>query len=629
MTSKNVIGFHLIFFLLLLCLGDAGNNSISCPVAACSENGPLIRFPFWLKGRQPENCGYPGFGLSCSNKNETMIEISNSGLLLVNHIDYNFQVIYVSDPEGCMARRLINVTGDFFKILLCENLTLLNCSSSINEAPYLWPIHCLSTSTSYVYAAYASIPPSPVILSSCARGFIANIEASYTYDCGSYSYDPGLPADFSDFFNSFSWVVPGCDNCDFEGGKCRFKSNSSRELECDEGFIESPSPSTPTYDSQPIFEGNSPNTNMRGVLIGIPLVLLIFPTATLLILLYLRSRRAKAEEIRKRINKFLEDRKSLTPTRYSFSDLQKMTNEFKKKLGQGGYGSVFKGELENGVAVAVKLLDNSKGGNGQDFTNEVSTIGRIHHVNVVRLLGYCADGSERALVYEFMQNRSLDKFIFSVNNSKRPKLSWGKLQDIAIGIARGIEYLHLGCDQRILHFDIKPQNILLDSDFNPKISDFGLAKLCPKKESVVPITAVRGTMGYIAPEVYFSGNIGNVSYKTDVYSFGMLLFEMVGGRKNKDPTVENTSQVYFPQWVHNRLADGEDLGIKEEKEGDAEIAKKLSVVALWCVQWDPTNRPSISAVIQMLEARTGSLPLPPDPFASLGPDPEESDMNVQ
>ncbi|WRX09569.1 Protein kinase domain - like 10 [Theobroma cacao] len=194
-----------------------------------------------------------------------------------------------------------------------------------------------------------------------------------------------------------------------------------------------------------------------------------------------------------------------------------MTNEFKKKLGQGGYGRVYKGELENGVPVAVKVLDNSRG-NGEDFTNEVSTIGRIYHVNVVRLFGYCADGSNRALVYEFMPNKSLDKFIFPVN-SNRPKLSWGKLQDIAIGVAKGIEYLHQGCDPRILHFDIKPQNILLDIDFNTKISYFGLAKLFPKKESDVSITAVRGTMGYIAPEVYFSGNIGNVSYKTDVYSF--------------------------------------------------------------------------------------------------------------
>ncbi|XP_017974042.1 PREDICTED: rust resistance kinase Lr10 [Theobroma cacao] len=343
-----------------------------------------------------------------------------------------------------------------------------------------------------------------------------------------------------------------------------------------------------------------------------------------LIILYLRSRNAEAKENRKKIKKFLEDCESLNPTRYSVVDVQKMTNEFKKKLGQGGYGRVFKGELENGMPVAVKVLDNSRG-NGEDFTNEVSTIGRIYHLNVVRLFGYCADGSNRALVYEFMPNKSLDKFIFPVN-SNRPKLSWGKLQHIAIGVAKGIEYLHQGCDPRILHFDIKPQNILLDIDFNTKISYFGLAKLFPKKESDVSITAVRGTMGYIAPEVYFSGDIGNVSYKTDVYSFGMLLFEMVGGRKNKDLTVENTSQVYFPQWVYNRLADGEDLGIKEEKDGDADIAKKLSVVAIWCVQWDPTNRPSISTVIQMLEGRTGSFPLPLDPFASLGS--KESDMNV-
>ena len=149
------------------------------------------------------------------------------------------------------------------------------------------------------------------------------------------------------------------------------------------------------------------------------------------------------------------------------------------------------------------------------------------------------------MIYEFLPNESLDKFIFSTFGNNR-SLSWHKLQDIAIGIAKGIEYLHQGCDQRILHLDIKPHNILLDHNFNPKLSDFGLAKLCSKEQSAVIMTAARGTMGYIAPEM-LSRNFGNVSYKSDVYSFGMLLIEMVGGRKNIDVRVENSSEVYFPE----------------------------------------------------------------------------------
>ncbi|GMP24828.1 hypothetical protein CsSME_00001968 [Camellia sinensis var. sinensis] len=126
------------------------------------------------------------------------------------------------------------------------------------------------------------------------------------------------------------------------------------------------------------------------------------------------------------------------------------------------------------------------------------------------------------------------------------------MQDIALGIAKGIEYLHQGCDQRILHFNIKPHNIVLDLNLNPKISNFGQAKLCSKEQSIVSMTTARGTISYIAPEV-FSRNFGNVSYKSDVYSFGKLLLEMVGRKKFFDETMENTSQVYFPEWIYNRL----------------------------------------------------------------------------
>ena len=155
---------------------------------------------------------------------------------------------------------------------------------------------------------------------------------------------------------------------------------------------------------------------------------------------------------------------------------------------------MYKGKLSNEVLVAVKILSNSKG-NGEEFINEVRTMGRIHHVNVVCLVGFCADGFSRALIYEFLPNESLEKFIFSTTIKNR-SLGWKKLQDIALGIAKGIEYLHQGCDQRILHFDIKPHNILLDHHLNPKISDFGLAKLCSKEQSTVSMTAARGTMGY-------------------------------------------------------------------------------------------------------------------------------------
>ena len=309
----------------------------------------------------------------------------------------------------------------------------------------------------------------------------------------------------------------------------------------------------------------------------------------------------------------MEDYKALKPTRYSYADIKRITNKFKDKLGQGGYGTVFKGRLSNDVFVAVKILNNYKG-DGEEFKNEVGSMGRIHHVNVARLVGYCADGFRRALIYEFLPNESLEKHIFSADG-KSHILGWEKLQDIALGIAKGIEYLHQGCDLQILHFDIKPHNILLDHNFNPKISDFGLAKLCSREKSVVSMTVPRGTMGYIAPEVV-SRNFGTVSHKSDVYSFGMLLLEIVEGRKTIDNTVENTSQVYFPEWIYNHLDQGKDPRIQLEEEGHATLARKLTIVGLWCIQWYPINHPSMKVVIQMLEGEGDDLKIPPNPFNS-------------
>ncbi|THG01067.1 hypothetical protein TEA_027290 [Camellia sinensis var. sinensis] len=354
---------------------------------------------------------------------------------------------------------------------------------------------------------------------------------------------------------------------------------------------------------------------IAGGVLGLTLCVIV-----IVIIAIYRSNKMKKEDQAK-INKFLEDYKALKPARYSYADIKKITNQFEEEVGQGGYGIVYKGKLSNDVYVAVKILNNVKG-NGDEFINEVQTMGRIHHINVVRLVGYCADGFRRALLYEFLPNNSLDKFISS--NQEKHSLGWEKLHDIALGISKGIEYLHLGCDQRILHFDIKPQNVLLDNKFNPKISDFGLAKLCSKEQSVVSMTAARGTVGYIAPEV-FSRNFGNVSYKSDVYSFGMLLIDMVGGRENT--ITQNTSECYFPEWIYKRLDQGEDLGIQIKAVGDAKIIKKLIIVGLWCIQWYPVDRPSMKVVVQMLEGNEDTLSVPSSPFASTNPMPKKATMD--
>ncbi|KAK1619695.1 hypothetical protein QYE76_025212 [Lolium multiflorum] len=303
------------------------------------------------------------------------------------------------------------------------------------------------------------------------------------------------------------------------------------------------------------------------------------------------------------VDKFLRMQEMLGPMRYAYTDITAITRHFRDKLGQGGYGSVYKGVLLPGdVHVAVKMLEGKANCDGEDFISEVSTIGKIHHINVVRLVGFCSEETRRALVYEYMPRGSLDKYIFSSEKS----FSWDRLNEIALGIARGLEYLHQGCDMQILHFDIKPHNILLDSNFVPKVADFGLAKLYPRGNNFVPLSVLRGTVGYIAPEMISRS-------KSDVYSFGMLLLEMVGGRRNADPNAAKSSQAYYPSWVYDRLT---EQGVGEISLGAEmhELEWKLCIVGLWCIQMKSHDRPAMSEVIEMLEAGVDILQMPPRPF---------------
>ncbi|KAL2324115.1 hypothetical protein Fmac_023173 [Flemingia macrophylla] len=313
------------------------------------------------------------------------------------------------------------------------------------------------------------------------------------------------------------------------------------------------------------------------------------------------------------IEGFLKERGPLPTVRYNYSEVKKMTNSFKKKLGGGGFGSVYKGKLYDGRVVAVKILSKSDA-NGEDFINEVASISRTSHVNIVRLLGFCLDRSKRALIYEFMSNGSLDKFIYEDNNPLQVshQLDCKILYDIAIGIARGLEYLHRGCNTRILHFDIKPHNILLDENFCPKISDFGLAKLCSRRQSAVSIFGARGTVGYIAPEV-FSRHFGVVSHKSDVYSYGMMVLEMVGMKNNIKAEVNRSSDAYFPHWIYNRLESDQQLGLQDIRNESDEMVRKMTIVGLWCIQTYPPTRPGISKVVEMLESKAELLQIPPKP----------------
>jgi interleukin-1 receptor-associated kinase 1 len=287
-----------------------------------------------------------------------------------------------------------------------------------------------------------------------------------------------------------------------------------------------------------------------------------------------------------------------------------MTGSFAHKLGQGGNGAVYKGRLPDGREVAVKMLKEAKQVDGEEFINEVASISRTSHVNVVTLLGFCVEGkSKRGLVYEYMPNGSLERYTAGGD------LSWERLLDIAVGIARGLEYLHRGCNAHIVHFDIKPHNILLDAAFRPKISDFGLAKLRPQKESTiaVSIAGARGTVGYIAPEV-FSRQAGAVTSKSDVYSYGMMVLEMVGARRSgivvDGSGSTGASSSYFPECLYQDL-DGFCASSACSGPEEEEVVRKMVVVGLWCIRMSPSDRPSISRVLEMLEKMTvAELQLP-------------------
>ncbi|WVZ69224.1 LOW QUALITY PROTEIN: hypothetical protein U9M48_018042 [Paspalum notatum var. saurae] len=294
--------------------------------------------------------------------------------------------------------------------------------------------------------------------------------------------------------------------------------------------------------------------------------------------------------------------------RYTDSDVERMTKYYAHKLGHGSTGDVYRGNLRDGRQVAVKVLKDSVG-DDKEFMSEVASIGRISHVNVVPLLGFCLQGPTRALIYEYMPNGSLESYAFSNNDSVENYslwLYWEKLFDIAIGVARGLQYLHGDGNANIVLLNVKPRNILLDQELCPKISDVGVANLCFSKEGKRTGNA-RGRDGYDAPEVV-SRKFGAVSSKSDVYSYGVMVLEMVRAKRNIS-VGEDTTSKYFAQWMYEHL-DQFCNSISDVSSETRDLVKKMIIVGLWCIQTAQTNRSSMSRVVEMLESSSMDLELP-------------------
>ncbi|KAH9289955.1 hypothetical protein KI387_034072 [Taxus chinensis] len=285
---------------------------------------------------------------------------------------------------------------------------------------------------------------------------------------------------------------------------------------------------------------------------------------------------------------------------FSYKKLKKATKNFSHKLGSGAFGSVFKGTLVDSTIVAVKKLESSGQGE-KEFRAEISTIGNIQHVNLVRLLGFCTEGSQRLLVYEYLPNGSLNSFLSHKSGGAGMVLDWKTRFEIALGITKGLVYLHEECRDRIIHCDIKPENILLDTEFCQKIADFGLAKLVGRDFSRV-LTSTRGTRGYLAPE-WISGL--PITTKVDVYSFGMMLLEIISGRRYVDMTVQESSRYYFPSWAATQIYRGNNtLDIVDERianNADVEEVRRAVLVSMLCIQENENLRPNIGEVLLLLE----------------------------
>ncbi|KAG2587119.1 LEAF RUST 10 DISEASE-RESISTANCE LOCUS RECEPTOR-LIKE PROTEIN KINASE-like 2.1 isoform X2 [Panicum virgatum] len=603
---------HALAFLLRLSTASATSRAPEPPEqpAGCSPSpkacgGLNVSYPFWVEpGRPP--CGSPPFQLKCNASGAFLSHSMFQAYRVVAIFARNSSVDVVDEnlplaagcPAPCFNISLAMVGMGVFAISEAnsELRFLSRCSEPVPEAlPGFRRLPCDNESFVGFGGRWSSSRFHRAIPQDCLVSVVPALPAPAPPDGHGHDYIASMR---SGFLLEWTVVSGDCSKCIASGGECMYPDNGlGFSCNCPDGI------------HYPMTCGSSKRTGRKAIPIGTSLllpcicVLIWYIKRQKLCLLFSKKSNRKNERT---IEALISSHGSLAPKRYKYSEAMKITSSVNNKLGEGGYGAVFKGRLHDGRQVAVKFLHDSKA-KGEEFVNEVMSIGRTSHVNIVSLYGFCLEGSKRALIYEYMSNGSLDKYIYS----KNPKeiLGWERLYAIAVGIARGLEYLHHSCNTRIVHFDIKPQNILLDHNFCPKIADFGLAKLCCTKESKLSVTGARGTIRFIAPEVH-TRTFGVVSTKSDVYSYGMLLLEMVGGRKNVKTAVEKSSQNYFPDWIYDQFGQEDGLqacGVTQEVE---EIAKKMSLIGLWCIQILPMHRPTITKVLEMFERGLDELEMP-------------------
>ncbi|KAM4083992.1 hypothetical protein ACB094_08G099100 [Castanea mollissima] len=343
---------------------------------------------------------------------------------------------------------------------------------------------------------------------------------------------------------------------------------------------------TPTVSNRP----PSSNKNRTGLIVGLVVGGVLSFLSVFVVFCIVRRRKPPTNDDEELLG---IDAKTCI---FSYAELKTATEDFNpdNKLGEGGFGPVYKGTLNDGRGIAVKQLSVTSHQGKNQFIAEIATISAVQHRNLVMLYGCCIEGDKRLLVYEYLENKSLDQALFG---NRIMNLDWSTRFDICLGVARGLAYLHEESRLRIVHRDVKASNILLDSDLIPKISDFGLAKLYDDKKSHIS-TRIAGTIGYLAPEYAMRGFL---TEKVDVFSFGVVALEIVSGRPNSNSSLEEEKK-HLLEWIwqlheNNREVDLVDFTLSKFNEDEV---KRLIGVSLLCTQASPTLRPSMSRVVAML-----------------------------
>ncbi|KAL1550690.1 LEAF RUST 10 DISEASE-RESISTANCE LOCUS RECEPTOR-LIKE PROTEIN KINASE-like 2.5 [Salvia divinorum] len=616
MANRTLFSSYLAILILLLCFTERcrARNSSLCITSSCGNIN--ISYPFRLRSdplrSDPANCGHPDsiFALECQKNRLTLH--TNSRRYHVEAITYSNFSIRISDPG--LDRKNISscpiysyVDNDIYSSYVYTYypssiyITYINCLSPVANPLYVENPFCANTSAfSNASRIYSYVTAENIL--------VPNLEMSCTFDTVTqatllwpstdhHNYSYAQIHDLLAYGFELSWFRVLCIECDESNGDCSLEDN---EIRCRHYCYESTPFEERTFICK--LEYYAVYLYLPALAIG-GLIALRYVVGILCMIgmLVIRSKRHRSwmnnsensEELtRHQLNHM--------PINYSYREIKKMTCNFKAKLGGGPHGTVFTGKLRSGPIAAVKMLTSSSTSSASDkeFIRHASEISRITNANVVKLFGFCIKGNKRALVNECVQCGSLDKHISLQEGIKKRDLSCGETFKIVVGIARGIQCLHAA---NILHLAIKPQNILLDEDFNPKISDPGLERL----ES----SRIKGKMGFMPPEMVYKNIGGEVTGKADVYSFGMLVLEMAARLQT------HASHAYYPLWIYNQLCEGKELEMRGGgEEEEKEMMRTMIVAALWCIQIKGGDRPTMEQVVGMLQGGVELLQLPPMPF---------------